>query len=721
MKKFPDNLTPSQKTQGQSRYKRYVLFNSFSVTCLMSNVLILYAIRNNMSDFAVACVASFLYLAMPFILLGKRLVSRWGAARSWGLCWALRYVAALFMILAPVVANIDPAWAQGAVILIGSFLFFGFRAMGMIAHVPMLGEISSSNDHGRFISGNWLRFNIIHLASMIAVILIIRRWDNLQTYQYIILVGTLFGFIASYELTRLPESRIPRDSAHVPILGSLKTIWNTPSYSRLIIALTASMISIAIVNPFAMIALKKGYNLADHMALIFSLLNIAGGIAASFVSGIISDHVGPRPLLIMNVAGIFLVAIFWALAPVVFLPILVGLVFFSTGLFSTGIRVTQGHYFLSAVEESERVGVGLFSKMATGFVAGLAGALGGILLKILGSNTNTGLELYKTYFLIISLCLIPLLIATWRLERLKEWKIRSILGLVFSLRDIRTLFALNQLEETTDQIEDARNVDKLGAIGSNLSEDALLEYLGTSRLMVRAKALRALQQIDFGKNTTKILLDEIQHAEFTTAWLAAEILGERGTKDAIPALRKALDSEDLIFRGKSMVALARLQDTDFFPEIKKRFKQTLNQRVIIHGANALAIMGDHSNIQLILNKVASENLSSSVVDEALNACATLCNCGDNFYRFLKSYNANHKQGLEILYDIIENDKQNSWLERLKKLINEECATENLRLFLLEINDKSSSPYSKDIGEFLHPLPNEKLQPKITFCIAMLLS
>ena len=720
MKEFPDSLTPSQKAQGRQRYKRYVLFNSFSVTCLMSNVLILYAIRNNMSDFAVACVASFLYLAMPFILLGKRSVSRWGAARSWALFWALRYVAALFMILAPVVANINPAWAQGAVILIGSFLFFAFRAMGMIAHVPMLGEISSPNDHGRFISGNWLRFNIIHLASMLAVILIIRIWDNLQIYQYIILVGTIFGFIASYELTRLPESRVPRDSAHEPILTSLKTIWNTTNYRRLIIALTASMISIAIVNPFAMIALKKGYLLADHMALIFSLLNIAGGIAASFVSGIISDRVGPRPLLIMNLAGISLVALFWALAPVSFLPILVGLIFFATGLFSTGVMVAQGHYFLSAVAESERVGIGLFARMATGFIAGLAGAAGGGLLKILGSNIDAGLGLYRTYFLIISACLIPLFIATCRLERLKEWKIRNILGLVFSLRDIRTLFALNQLEAASDQAEDARNVDKLGAIGSNLSEDALLEYLGTSRFIVRAKALRALQQIDFGKNTTKILLDEIQHAEFTTAWLAAEILGERGTREAIPALRKALDSEDVIFRGKSMVALARLQDTDFFPEIKERFKQTLNPRVIIHGANALAIMGDHDSIQLILNKVSSEPLPDSVVDEALNACTTLCDCGDDFYRLLKAYNTSHKQGLMILHDIIDAE-QHKWLDRLKELIDKGDNIEELRLLLLNISDKSLSPYAKEVGEFLRSLPSEKLQPKIALCIAIILS
>ncbi len=80
---FPDTLTPEERLQGRKRFYRFYFPNGISVACLMNNVLILYGIRNGLTDPTVAIMASFLHLTMPFFLLGKSAIARiWDSQAS---------------------------------------------------------------------------------------------------------------------------------------------------------------------------------------------------------------------------------------------------------------------------------------------------------------------------------------------------------------------------------------------------------------------------------------------------------------------------------------------------------------------------------------------------------------------------------------------------------------------------------------------------------------
>ncbi len=668
-----------------------MMLNGISVAFLMENMLILYAIRNGLSDSLVAILASFVHLTMPFMLLGKKLVARWGLAKSWAFCWLFRYLSILPIAAAPFLPGRGPEWSVPVLLLAGGFGFAFFRSMGLINNTPLMGEVTTHYNRGRYISGNVLRFNFVYLICMSIVILAMRFVDEIWIYQCIIVVGCGAGVFASRVLSTVPESSTPGRSASEPAGRFLTQILKTPSLRRLLAAWCAGITAFVIVIPFSVITIKNGYGIPDHLALVFSLMVLVGAIASAFINGTLADHVGPRPLLIMYGMGFFVVSAYWAFAPTVFIPILVGFAFFLSGFCKTGVIVGLGHYFLSSVKTDERVFTSLYVRLFAGVSAGLmSSVVGGGLLDLLRRFGFEGLDVYRSYFRVVLVCLVPLVYVIYRLRRLEEWRVKDILGLVFSLRDVRALFVLNRLEQAETAADDARNVERLADIGSNLGEDALLDYMESPHLSIRIRALNALRSIEMSRAAVHALLEELDHGEFTTASTAADVLGEKRVKKAIPHLRRALSSNDVELRGRSMVALVRLGDDDSFEEIRKRFLDSDNPQVVIHGARAVSRMETGNELDTLLQKLRTPRLPETVHNEILIAASRIGGTADRFYRLLR-----HNQ--------IDG--------------SESCSRRRMR----QMAERQDDRFSISIRRFLEAIPEAELSSKTVMCFLLILS
>ena len=120
-------LSVKQQEVGRKYYFWFTRLNAISFGCLAESILILYAIKNGADDFLVGLLTSFFYLTMPLMLIGKQLVGKFGAARSFALCWALRNSSAALMILVPFVIKMTNPTIGLSLLLIGAFNFFTFR------------------------------------------------------------------------------------------------------------------------------------------------------------------------------------------------------------------------------------------------------------------------------------------------------------------------------------------------------------------------------------------------------------------------------------------------------------------------------------------------------------------------------------------------------------------------------------------------------------------
>ena len=725
----PDSLSSDERLRGRRLFRRFLKLNGVSVAFLMENMLILYAIRNGVSDPLVATLASFIHLTMPLMVFGKALVARIGAARTWGLGWFFRYLSAATMIAAPFIGRVAPQPAVSGVILFGALGFAAFRSVGIVGNTPLMGEITTPEDRGNFISGNFVRANSTHLMAMAVVIVVLSFTDALWVYQGVLAVGCGLGFYAGTVLGRIPESTVPRKSADKPFKEAIANLWGSKRMRRLLFAWGAGFVAFTVVIPFSMITVKNGYGISDYLALTFSLALLLGGISSSLINGVIADRVGPRPLLLLYAAGLLLVALFWAFAPEAFLPGPVAIAFFLAGYCKFGIIASLGHYFLSSVDEGDRVGSSIFMRIFSGAAAGVAASLvGGGLLQLLSTAGFQGLDVYRNYFRVAIFALALLLLVIRRLERLDEWSVRSILGLLLSPRDLRALYVLNRLRKQSSSSATQREVERLGGIGSNLSEGELREHLLSPRLSVRAEALRALGRLPLGVESEEAIMRELRTGEYTTAWIAAEILGEKQIASAIPLLREGLDSEDHFLQGKSMVALVRLGDASSYPRILELFDRSDNPRIVIHGANAVALMEDEERLYRLLRRTLFDNLPDAVGDEVLTAAATTVGEGRRLYRFLKLYNRNRGAGIDEILPELSPAILSGESSRLKRESRD--ADKPLRFFRRALEEVASAGCGRGdshgavcsaVNKVFDELGEAPLPSKTAFCLALLLS
>ncbi len=717
---LPPLLSTDERAQGRRLFHRFLKLNGITVALLLENMLILYALRNNVADPLVAVLASFVHLTMPFMLVGKLSVARLGAARTWGLGWFLRYASASLMVVAPFVSRVAPQAAVSAVILAGAFGFALFRSFGTVANTPLVGEVTTPDDRGSFLSGNFVRSYTTHLLTTTTVILVLRSVDELWVYQLFIGSACLIGFYSSTVLGRIPESSVPQASARKPLRIAMRNLWTHPRVRRLLFAWSAGVVAFTVVTPFMMMAVKSGYGVPDSTALLMSLILLLGGIAAALINGVIADRVGPRPLLLLYTLGLLMPTLYWTFAPQEPQLIVVGLAFFVAGYCKVGIIVGLNQYFLASVDESDRVGSSLLIRVVSGAAAGLAGSVvGGGLLSVFERLGMSGLGIYRTYFGVISATIVVLVLVIRGLERLDEWPIRSILGLVMSPRDVQALFVLNRLRERSGGREESRHVQRLGRIGSSLSEDVLRERLVSPRLSVRVHAIQALGGLDFGPETERAVLGQLEHGEFTSAWVAAEILGEHGIRGAIPLLRRSLDSADHFLQGKSMVALVRLRDEESYPRIVAHFTSSENPRTIIYGANALSRMNGTTHLEIILTKALSPGLPEPVVDELLTAAARTAGAGARFYRFLQQYNREKRTGVtELLPDLDQCFFETDATRVRRESLHEEKPLRLLTRELIAATARADHPAATALSNVL-AASQEPLPRKVVFCMALI--
>ncbi|MCE5271707.1 MFS transporter [bacterium] len=650
---FPERLSRVQKGTAQRRFLAFSTINALSYALLAESVLVLFGLKLGANDFQIGLLSSYVYLTMGFILLGKVLVGRWGAARTYSTCWSVRNLVAATFMLAPVIwTRVSPSLGL-TFLLAASFVFFAFRAMGLAAENILINDMTGPEDRGRFI-GQWqFSFYIGMLAMLVAVSFWLGANPGFGHFQVVIATGVTMGMISSAIMWSIPESSGPKNSSRVPMLKAFSLLYADRRMLKLILAWAAVSSVIQLIVPFQVLTVKNGYNVADRLALIFVVLQVLGMVAASYMNSLLIDRSGPRPVMIINLLGFALVALLWAVSPARLNYAYTGTLFFFAGFCTVSLQIALAHYFLNTASRESVLNISVLILVLQGAAAGLVGTfLGGGVLETLDRLGLSGMEIYHTYFCLVIVAALVGLGMVLRLRPLAERRVREVLGMMFSVRDWRALMSVQELAETP-QLERAHElIDRLADLRSEVSERTLLEYLDSPIFTLRTAALEALDRIEFGPEASWRLIEEVKDGEFSTAWMAAEILGKHRVSEAITTLRESLHSNDFFLEGKAMQALGQMQDSQSYPRIKEIFRLTYNPRLTIHGARAIYDMGERENVTLLLEKLNPLMLPAEL-DEIMHAVFALLGRHEEHFRLMTLYNRSAQQGLDVLAHELE--------------------------------------------------------------------
>lgn len=650
-----ESLSSSQKQQAREVYLKFTSANAVSVACQMEGVLLLFALTVGLPKSLVGVLAAFAYVCLPLGLVGKVLIARKGLAWTASRMWWTRSVFAVMFALSPIAGEYFGLEAAISLLLTGAFGFFVCRGIGITAFGTIVMEITSEDNRGSFVSQLFMRTNLVLLAAYGVIVLLVNFRGHMglgdsTMFQCIILVGCVSGWFAGWHISRMPESPSARQSAREPIFTSLGSFMSNSRSRKMFMAFIAGYAIVAIVVPQSMAALKKGYDMGYEIAIRYVLVQVVGGILISFLGKIVAEHTGARPVLIIYGCGMFVVSALWAFAPMEYHWWYMMPVFLLCGICQMGIIMGLAHYLLLVVGEKDRV----MSCMLTNIAGGLGGAIasiavGSVVIGLLERWGYSGIDLYRQYFFIVPAIIVVLLFVCVRLERVRDLDVKKTMGLLLSPRDLRVLVAVNRLEGGGSGINvDKRSLDTLEKNPSNHSEGALVKLLDSPKFDIRARALTAFRNAGIEEDGQNAIIEEVRRGEFTTAYIAADIIGQRGIHEGVDVLREALHSEDVFLKSKAMTSLMKLQDAESYERIIAIFRATDNPRLLIHGAAAIAEMGDVANLEHLLARSVSPKVKEAARHELLYYAAELIGCGDQLYKFIKTYHKNAEDGLSLL-------------------------------------------------------------------------
>ena len=644
-------LTSSELRMGQERYVAGSLFNGIAFACLADNVLLLYGIKNGIGPVGQGLLASLVFLTMPCIFIGRYTMARIGCAKTWGGGFFLRGLCASLMATAPFFRDWYGEIGAQAVIVLGAMGFFAFRSSAAATFAAMVGEITNERDRGTVMARASVSFQSLYLVFILLVSWLVGMDDGDRTYQGVILIGTIAGMYAGTRFWGIPETDAPRMGARTPIMESIKTIWREDVLRREVFCQIAVYTANALVLSFSMLALKRGYEVSDRNALLFSIVSLCGSIVCNRFCQLVSDTVGPRPLLLIFSCGTMACSLLWSLAPdqyMVFFPVMV---FFLVGFFTTGATFSMSHYIQVATPKKLLVGVGMMCQLSAGIVAGGAGTLiGGVGIRILEEHNFTGLAPYHYYFAAVFFLQFGLLKMVAGLVPQKDWRVRDILGLAGSFRDIRTFMVIGSMGTAETPEEEREQLDTLGSLQSRVSEETLLDYLDSPDFTIRYQAVEHLGRLEFGERTVQALIRELKTGQYTTAAVAARCLGKRRVREAIGPLREALGAEDVYLRAYCIYALSTMEDTESYDRIRQAFAQADNPRILIHGARALVRMGTDGDFRQLIERAFDPELPAEVRRELCLDIARFGGCLETYYRFIRMFMQDEKTAFRDLAD-----------------------------------------------------------------------
>ncbi len=648
------SLTPRQLRAAQRNFTWFSLLNIVSWQLLTGNIITLYALRMGAGELLVGTLYSLIPLGQLLPVIGRAIVRPLGTVRTMGFFWIARNVLMVPILFAPLFAN-GPRPEIGIVLIVVSVVGFNVaRGIAITGNSAIVGAITTEADRGSFLSRQQVVVSLGSIATGAIMGALLQEGTPLILYSLLFTAGIATGMATAVVIFRLPEP--PAAERVGGFLQSVGRALRERNTLRFMLLLAANSFVSSMALPFLIVYVKRAYGQSDSVAMLLTVIGACGAIAAALMSGFVIDRVGAKPLMSVFTALMAIAIVLVVVAPPLAGPLAVwlylGAIFFFSTFAANGMASANGVYYYSLVPPSERLNLGVFNFLITGIPASLGSLSGGAILH--GIAAIEGLDTlgaYRVYYGIIVAAYFGISMLTSVIERRGAYAVHDVLGIFVSPREIGALALLHRLKESRTSAADESLVQRLATVDLRMAVPDMLRMLKSPRFAVRAETLDTLTGTELTAELKQALVAEVDTQPFTTAHLAAEIIGRKQMAEGLPALRRGLTSDDFFLSGKCMVALARLGDGDSRASIENLFRNTANPYLLIHGAAALELFGSPQSLPILLSALQKEPIPP-VRDEVILAAAGILDMADSFYALYREFLVERRRGLALLADFV---------------------------------------------------------------------
>jgi MFS family permease len=636
-------LSPYRLAKARDLYNTFNVFNSLSWQFLIGNIITIFAMRLHASSTYLGLISALLYVAFFFLPLGKVLTSRFSIIKIFSFAWSGRAICMITLFFAPLLATAGQRDLALGMTVLGVLLFHVIRGIGMIGNNPVLSLMASGPDRGSYMTQIQIINSAVGMFASFAIALVLGGDPPLYLYSVIVAVGIVCGILSGVLMGKIPEPSVDTDGKKIKFFDVFKQALAQPNLRQFIVILFIVALVSGVSRAFIVVYSREVFMQSDGMVSLYTVFGGLGNLMIGMFIKFLVDRTGAKPIFILCVLmGLV------SMVPIIFFPqsidniitiiLFLSFLFFMLNFGFLGAEGIAQTYFLALVPSDLMLDMGIVYFFVFG-IAGTGGSfLAGLFLDIM---TGLGFDIiiaFRVLYLVLIVLTVLVVFFQRKLTPLGALPFRGALEVIFSFRDLKAIALLDKLNKTNDSQEEEALLGALHDTPSQLATTGLLNRANSPRLATRLESLRAMESLEsLTEDAEKALINDIINNPFTTAYISARILGNHGVFAAIPLLRELAASHDYMLAGEAMIALAKLGDEAFRPQIEEIVLQTDNPRLKIMGVEAFGIYRSPNSISVLLDILRGADPPPYLRDEVVLAMASILDTQNQFYPILVHY------------------------------------------------------------------------------------
>ncbi len=555
-------------------------------------------------------------------------VARFGYKKTFLTFWAMRKIAAAFLLIVPFVAmNLG---LQTAVFLI-TFIMIGFslcRSIAETGYYPWIREFVPDSVRGKYSATNSAVSSLVSIIATALATFVIGLSTDINRFMILFAIGVTVGLLAILMYARIPGGASIKTDTRGGEAVSYRDMLQTIKDGNLRFYLFGILLFTFGTGPlysFLPLFMRQEVGLNESNILSLQIAILVGGLISSQLLGWSADRYGSKPVMISGIILTFLFPIGLIFMPRMTeasLAIALTLSFFR-GVASIGWQVGSSRLlFTQIVPENEKAQYMAVYYAGVGLIGGVSQFIGGAILDATADLSGQILFIQLDSFTaLMGIGVVLPLLSLFLFRRVRSDSNISVTEFAGMFTHGNPIFALSTMVRfyrAKDETQAVKLTEQLGQTNSPLTAEEMIGALNDPRFYVRFEAVVSIARMDVNPQLTNALIDILQGTELSLSSISAWALGRIGDETAIPALRDGLNSNHRSIRTHCARALGMIGDHQSIPLLHERLKTEERVGLRIAYASALANLSATSTIPTLLDIVQETENDKARMDLMLS-------------------------------------------------------------------------------------------------------
>ena len=631
----------------------------FAYLTFGSSVLVLFLQEFGFAKSRIGAILSIFPFCGVLALVTAHWAERTGVKRVYITYYGLRKLIIPFLFFAPAVQQRFGHTAAFFFVAGVLLVFAAMRALAETAALSWSQEFVPRSIRGRFSARVNMVGGLAGLAALGVASYVLGNFAGIQRYLWLMIGGSALGFVGVMLYLPVPGGQATQRPRTSPrhwheILDALQD----RDYRRFLWGMAFHVVGLVALMSFMPIFMTEQIGLQPSQVVILDGALLVGGLLVSTTWGWAADRYGSRPVLISCLGILCATPIVWTFlprhSPSSFPLAMAAALLLGTGFW--GVAVGHGTLlFNRMVPPGKRTAYMAVYYTWAGITAGVAPLGTGFLLQKMQAVSPD--PFVSLFMIAIAMLFISITFYT-RITAEGHYGTRAFVGMFFQANPIqvfRTNLLFSTAREEGGRVAATR---RIGDTRSALSEKELLRALHDPSFNVRFEAIVAAARMKPSPGLVDQLSDILRRQDAELSPAAAWALGCCEAREAIPALRQALDAPLPGLRQRAMRALGLLNDQPSVPRLldiaRTSSPATNEQKGSDHHAAlcALASLRVRDAIPAALQTLES---APDRIDqhELAQAIAQMLNREDTFIRLWRNMEDDPGDGLATAVESVE--------------------------------------------------------------------